>query len=367
MQTELERLEEQGVISRVEEPMDWCAPIVVVPKSNGRVRICVDLTKLNDSVRREKHILPSVEQILAQLSGAKVFSKLDANSGFHQIPLIKESALLTTFITPSGRFCYNRLPFGITSAPEHFQRRMSEVLHDLEGTRCMIDDTIIYGRDQEEHDARLEAALERIKSTGLTLNREKCEFSQEEVSFLGQLVGKEGIRPDMEEPTDRSELRRFLGMVNQLGKFLSQVAEISKPLRDLLSPKREWIWDSAQKQSFRALKQELSKPDKLLAHYDPAAQTVVSADASSFGLGAVLIQKQKEDGSWRPVAYNSRSLSDVERRYAQIEKEALAVTWVCERFSDFFIGKEFQLETDQCWAVRTWIHCHPGSRGSACT
>ena len=240
----------------------------------------------------------------------------------------------------------------------------------------MIDDTIICGRDQEEHDAQLEAALERIKSAGLTLNREKCEFSQEEVSFLGQVVGKEGIRPDpnkvkaivdMEEPTDRSELRRFLGMVNQLGKFSSQVAEISKPLRDLLSPKREWIWDSAQKQSFRALKQELSKPDKLLAHYDPATQTVVSADPSSFGLGAVLIQKQKEDGSWRPVAYNSRSLSDVERRYAQIEKEALAVTWVCERFSDFFIGKEFQLETDQCWAVRTWIHCHPGSRGSACT
>ena len=193
VQTELERLEEQGVISRVEEPTDWCAPTDVVPKSNGRVRICVDLMKLNDSVRREKHILSSVEQILAQLSGAKVFSKLDANSGFHQIPLTKESALLTTFITPSGRFCYNRLPFGITSAPEHFQRRMSEVLHDLEGTRCMIDDTIIYGRDQEEHDARLEAALERIKSAGLTFNREKCEFSQEEVSFLGQVVGKEGI------------------------------------------------------------------------------------------------------------------------------------------------------------------------------
>ena len=137
---ELERLEFQGVISRVEEPTDWCAPIVVVPKQSGSVRLCVDLTKLNDSVRREKHMLPSVEQILAQLSGAKVFSKIDANSGFHQIPLAKESALLTTFITPFGRFCYNRLPFGITSAPEHFQRRMSETMDSLEGTLCIMDD-----------------------------------------------------------------------------------------------------------------------------------------------------------------------------------------------------------------------------------
>ena len=127
LKTELERLEEQGVISRVEEPTDWCAPVVVLPQSNGRVRICVDLTKLNDSVRREKHILLSVKQILVPLSGAKYFSKLDANSGFYQIPLAKESALLASFFTPFGRFCYNRLPFGITSAPEHFQRRMSQL------------------------------------------------------------------------------------------------------------------------------------------------------------------------------------------------------------------------------------------------
>ena len=152
--------------------------------------------------------------------------------------------------------------------------------------------TIIYDRDQEEYDARLDAALESIKSAGLTLNKEKCEFPQEEVSFLGQVVEKADIRPDpnkvkaiidMEEPTDQSELRRFLGMANQLGKFSRHIAEISKPLRVLLSLKREWIWDSAQKQYFRALKQELSKPDKLLAHYDPTAQTVVSADASSLG------------------------------------------------------------------------------------
>ena len=149
----------------------------------------------------------------------------------------------------------------------------------------------------------------------------------------------------MEEPANKSELRRFLGMANQLGKFSSQLAEISKPLRDLLSVKNEWVWGPAQSQSFLAMKTELSSPDKLLAHYDPLAETQVPADASPYGLGAVMTQKQ-ENGEWRPVAYNSRALSDVERRYAQIKKDALAVTWACERLSDLLIGKTFPLKTD---------------------
>ncbi|XP_048585791.1 uncharacterized protein K02A2.6-like [Nematostella vectensis] len=144
--------------------------MVVVPKSNDQVRICVDLTRLNDSVKRERHILPSVDETLAQLGGAKVFSKLDANSGFHQIPLSKESTLLTTFITPFGRFCYNRLPFGITSAPEHFQKRMTSVLAGVEETANMIDDTLVYGRDQQEHDERLERVLKKLESAGVPLN-----------------------------------------------------------------------------------------------------------------------------------------------------------------------------------------------------
>ena len=173
---ELERMEEMGVISKVSEPTDWCAGTVVVPKPNGKVRICVDLTKLNESVRRERHILPSVEQTLSQISGAKLFSKLDANSGFWQIELAKESAKLTTFITPFGRFCFNRLPFGITSAPEHFQRRMSETLSGLDGVVCLVDDVLVYGKSQQEHDQRLNAVLQCLTEAGLTLSREKSEF-----------------------------------------------------------------------------------------------------------------------------------------------------------------------------------------------
>ena len=201
----------------MKEPTDWCAGMVVVPKVGGKVRICVDLTKLNQSVRRERLMLPSVEQTLAQLGGATVFSKLDANSGFWQVELIKESSLLTTFITPFGRYRFNRLPFGITSAPEHFQKCMSEVLQDLEGVVCLIDDILIYGKTQEKHDKCLTAALHKIAEAGITLNEEKCEISQNKVKFLGQIVDSNGIHPDpgkvkavkqMKAPTNITELRR---------------------------------------------------------------------------------------------------------------------------------------------------------------
>lgn len=152
VQTELTRMEQMGVISKVQTPTPWCAAMVVVPKANGGVRICVDLKPLNQSVLREVHPLPKVETTLAQLSGATVFSKIDTNSGFWQIPLDPASRLLTTFLTPFGRFCYNKLPFGITSAPEHFQRRMNNILEGLPGVVCHIDDILIFGKDQQEHD-----------------------------------------------------------------------------------------------------------------------------------------------------------------------------------------------------------------------
>ena len=158
----------------------------------------------------------------------KNFSKLDANSGFWQIPMAEESRLLTTFVTPCGRYCFNKLPFGISSAPELFQKRMSKVLAGLEGVVCQIDDVLVFGKDQSEHDDRVVAALERIEKAGVTLNSEKCKFNKDLVKFLGHLIDADGIRADpektsailkMEPPTNISELHRFMGMANQLGKF----------------------------------------------------------------------------------------------------------------------------------------------------
>ena len=343
-------MEAMGVITRVEQPTDWCAGIVVVPKPNGSLQICVDL---NESARRERHILPSVDHVLVQLSGATVFTKLDANAGFWQIKLSEASSLYTTFITPFGRYCFKRLSFGITSATEFFQKTMSAILVDLDGVVCMIDDILIHGSNQEEHDRRLTDVLDKLHQAGVTLNKDKCKFSTNCVQFLGQQVDSQGIRPDPQKvaaiqqiapPTNVKELRRFLGMTNYLSKFTPNLAETTKNLRDLLAKKNHWTWGEPQQKAFKKIKQKLSS-SPVLAIYNQEKQTIVAADASSYGLGAVLSQIQS-DGTSRAVAYASHSLTSTEVKYAQIEKESLAITYACEYFSDYLIGKPFHIFTD---------------------
>ena len=352
VEQELNRMERLGVISKVTTPAAWCAGMVVVPKKTGEVRICVDLKPLNESVQREPYPMPKVDDTLALLSGATIFSKLDANSGFWQIPLSKESRPLTTFITPFGRFHFNKLPFGISCAPELFQRRMNQMLEGLEGVVCLVDDVLVFGSNREEHDTRLVAVLQRLGKAGATLNREKCVFYKTSVKFLGHVLDQDGIHADpektsaisnMEQPQSVTDLRRFMGLVNQLGKFSPRIAEISQPLRGLLSNKSAWVWGPDQERSFVEIKCELTK-STVLALYDPLAETNMSADASSFGLGAVLLQLDRQ--TWKPVAYASRALSETERRYAQIEKEGLATTWACEKFSTYILGRPFVVESD---------------------
>ena len=279
--------------------------------------------KAQPGVLRERHPLPAVNQTLAQLAGATIFSKLDAKSGFWQIPLSPQSALLTTFITPFGRYCFHRLPFGITSAPEHFQRRMMEILNGISGAVCMMDDILVHGKTQEEHDECLDKVLQRLQETGMTLNTDKCQFSQKPVKFLGQVVDSTGIRPDPEKvlaiqrvhtPGNVGELRRFLGMVNQLSKFLPNLAEVTTPLRELLKKENQWQWGEPQRNAFATIKVLLIN-SPVLALFDPNLETILSADASSFGLGAVLLQRQPTD-DLKPVAYISRSMTATEQRYA---------------------------------------------------
>ena len=353
VKTELERMVKLKVIIPVQEATDWCSPMVVVPKPNGELRICADLTKLNQSIVRERYMLPTVEHTLGQLTGAIVFTKLDANSGFWQLKMDEESSYLTTFISPFGRYRYLRLPYGISSAPEHFQRRVLEILDGLEGVVCLVDDIVVHGRTQAEHDGRLQKVLKRLEEKKVTLNLKKCKFSEKQVRFLGQIVDEKGVHPDpnkvkaiaeMEPPQNIGELRRFLGMVNQQSKFAPALAEKTKPLRDLLSRKNDWFWGDTQNEAFNHIKKILTA-EPVLAFYNPKAETVITADSSSYGLGAEIKQKQS-DGQFKTVAYGSRSLTKTEQRYAQIEKEALALTWASERFSDYVLGMDYHLETD---------------------
>lgn len=229
---------------------------------------------------------------------------------------------------------------------------MAEVTEGLEGVVCHIDDLLVWGQDQDEHDTRLHAVLQRLEKAGITLNVHKCELFESEVVFLGHIISATGTCPDprkteaimdMKEPSNVSKLRSFLRMVNQLGKFIPQLVEKDKLLHDLLSKKNCWVWDVDQATPFKTLKKKLSSPP-VLGMYDPNRNTKVSADASSYDLGGVLLQKGEV--GWKPVAYALRVLTPTEQRYAQVEKEALALTWACEQFWDFLIGKHFCLETN---------------------
>ena len=353
VKAELQRMQEMGVISPVTKPTEWCAPMVAVSKPNGSVRVCVDLKRLNASVRRAHYPLPTITDTLAKLSGAQHFSTLDTASGFWQVPLSPDSAHLTTFITPFGRFQFNRLPFGITSAPEIFQQRLNAILDHIPNVVIYMDDILVFGKTQQEHDTALAAVKSTLAAAGVQLNDAKSHINQRTVKFLGHMVSPAGVRPDpakiaaiktMPAPTNVTELRRALGMFTFLSKFVPDMATVSAPLRALLKSDTHWTWDSAQATAFRQL-QDLAESSPCLALFDTNKPIRISADASSYGLGAVLLQP--EGSVWRPVAFASRSLLPAEQKYAQIEKECLAITWACEHFHYFvYGGPEFTVETD---------------------
>ena len=347
-------MEEMGVTRKVEEPTDWCHPIVLVKKENGSIRLCLDLTRLNTAVKREFYQLESVDETLAKLGECNIMSKLDANSGYWQMPLDEESQLKATFITPFGRFCPTRGPFGLSSMQEIFNKRLDKIISGLPGVVKSTDDFLVTGKDMAEHDERLRGLLKRLSDHGVTLNPTKCKFRQTAVDFLGHNISAAGVRPlstkvdallNFRTPENITELRRFFGMAQQLSKFTPELARASEPLRGLLSTKNSWVWTANHDSAFQETKKVLAKAP-ILAHYDLNKPTRLRTDGSLLnGIAAILYQQHGDQ--WKPVEFASRYLSDAEKNYHNIEIEMLAVTWGCEKMSKYLHGlRHFVVQTD---------------------
>ena len=284
----------------------------------------------------------------SRLPQAKVFSKFDTSSGFWQLQLDEQSSELTTFNSPFSRYKFNRLPFGISSAPEVFQKAMNQVFEGLDGVAVIVDDILVWGKDDQEHDQRVLSMLERARQANLKLKKEKCDIRVSTLSYIGHQLTCDGVKPDpkkigaikeMPEPCDKKGLQRFLGMVQYVAKFIPDLSTITAPLRQLTRNDTAWSWKPEHQAAFNQLKQSLVE-EPVLRYYDVTKPVTLSVDSSGTGLGAVLLQDNQ------PVAYASRALTPTQTRYAQIEKELLAIVFGCEKFHDYIYGRQVNVETD---------------------
>ena len=267
--------------------------------------------------------------------------------------LEESSQELVTINTHRGLYTYTRLPFGVASAPALFQQMMDTVLQGLPNVLCYLDDILVTGRSDVEHLDNLEKVLQRLHTYGIRANKDKCKFLSESVEYLGHHIDAAGlhttdskVRAVKEAPCPRNvrELRSFLGLLHYYGRFLPNLADLLQPLNQLLQANSRWRWTQACKQAFERAKQLLMTAP-VLAHYDPMLPLKLAADASAYGIRAV-ISLVRSDGKEQPIAFASRTLSPSERNYSQIEKEALALIYGVKYFHQYLYGRKFVLVTD---------------------
>jgi transposase InsO family protein len=344
----LRRMESEGIIEKVTYPTPWCNTLMVTPKPDGSLRVCIDPRYLNKFLVRPIHPFPDVDQIFSRIRGHKFFAKIDLTSGFWNLRLDSASADLCTFATPWGRFKFLRLPFGVSPAPEVFHRIIADLIQDLPGVIHYIDDILIMAETRAEHDRLVAIVLRRLAEAGFAVNEAKSDFGKSSITFLGHVLSGDGIRPDpsklealrdMRAPRSLAELQSLMGFLNFLGRYIPQFATLAEPIRRIQSKKVLYAWGEEQQQAFEAIRQHLLTAP-VLAPFDPTAPLTVATDASNTGLGGVLLQHG------RPIMFVARSLSPAETRYAAIEKELLAVRFVLERCHFYTYGRPIVLQTD---------------------
>ena len=352
---EYERLIKSDILYDVDHS-DWASPAVHVQKGDKSIRVCGDFKAVNELIEDDGYKLPTSQDLFAKLAQngqPKVFSVLDLKGAFNQLFLDEESAKILVLNTNRGLLATKRLCFGVKTAPSIFQATMDKMLSGLDHVFCYVDDVLIATNNLAHHLEVLRQVLNRFARYNVRLNKVKCQFLKSETQYLGHQLSAEGISPledkvraiqESPKPTNVSELKSFLGIINYYGKFVPNLSSHLSPLYALLHHSAIWKWNKECETAFQYARGVLSG-DNILVHYDSQKELILSVDASPYGLGA-LISHKMDDGSERPIAYASRTLNSAEKNYAQIEREGLAIVFGIKKFHLYLYGRPFLLVTD---------------------
>lgn len=341
----------KGWISPSQSP--WAAPILFAPKPDGGLRLCVDYRALNRQTVKNSYPMPRADVLLDKLKGAKVFSSIDLQAGYHQIKIDRNDVPLTGFRCNLGHFEYNVMCFGLTNAPATFQKVMNNVFkRQIEAGFVMVylDDILIYSKNAEEHEQHLKEVLEAMRTHKLYAKSSKCEWNRTEVTFLGHLVSADGVRMDPKKtatvvdwptPKTQTELRSFLGLANYFRRFLMGYASVAAPLHELLKKAStvQLTWLDKHEEAFQLIKKLISA-DIVLQYPDFDAPFELISDASLLGTGAVLLQNGK------PIAYTSKKFLPAEKNYTTGEQELLGVINALKEWRCYLEGPEVTVVTD---------------------
>ena len=348
---ELDRMENEGTLVKVSHS-EYASPVVPIVKSDMSIRVCGDYKlTVNPNLDTTVYPLPVLEDCFAEMVGGEKFSKLDIKAAYNNLKLRKEDQILTTLNTHQGLYKWTRLPYGISSSGAIFQSVMDKLLRGIPGAVCRVDDILVTGRNDEEHMERLAEIVKRLEQAGFRCGLDKSEFMKDQVIYLGYEVSKGGVKARRSKvetiekaayPTNRDELISFLGACQYYSRMIPDMSTVIEPLNRLRTS--DWKFGEVEKNSFDKLK-ELLASNRVLTFYDPSKPIRVDSDASKFGIGAVLSHVD-DNGEEKPIEFISRTLTPAERKYSQIEKEALSIIWSVKRFHRYLYAREFELLTD---------------------
>lgn len=357
----LKTMESKGIIERADKEGDiisFVSPLVLVPKGTNDFRIVVDYREVNKAIIREPYPMPSLEKIWTDIpsgDGNLFFTKLDLKDAYFHIELHEDVRHVTTFMTANGLMRFKRLPFGLSCAPELFQRIMERILIKCGNVIVYLDDILLFARTLEELNNCVEDVKKVLRENCLTINEDKSVYNKTTVDFLGFTIDGSGILPtkkklsdikDFERPVDVPQLRSFLGLMTFISPFIKNFSHMTKPLRDLLTAKSRFKWEKQHDKAFEDLKEAAEDQIVKRGYFDEEDKTILYTDASPWGLGAVLAQEDKYSGKRRIIACASKSLTAAESRYPQLHREALAIVWAMERFAYYLLGRQFVLRSD---------------------